>query len=65
VTPGGRLTTRRRRPKMAGLEAEPRGEVVMAPGSQRPASVIGVTRHIIVPALLERLLADSSQGAVS
>jgi len=62
---GGRLTRRRLRRKIAGLQDEPRGEVLVAPGSQRPASVADVTRCLIVPAILERVLTDAPQEAAS
>jgi hypothetical protein len=59
------LTTRTSRPKIARLQEQPRGEALIAPGSQRPATVAGVTRQIIVPAILERILTDAPQEALS
>jgi hypothetical protein len=46
---------------MASLGSEPRGEVVIAPRSTRPANVHTVTQEIILPALLEQLLSPTSK----
>jgi hypothetical protein len=58
------LTRDASRPRIVGVQEE-RGEVLIAPGSQRPATVADVTRRIIVPAILERIFTDASGESVS
>lgn len=46
--------SRARRPRR---EARPRVEVLIAPGGQRPRNLDGVMREVILPALLDLVLA--------
>jgi len=46
--------SRARRPRR---EARPRAEVLIAPGGQRPQNLDGVMREVILPALLDLVLA--------
>jgi hypothetical protein len=48
---------------MGALRAEPRGEVVIASRSERPADVGEVTRRVIVPAVLELVLPSVERAA--
>lgn len=52
------LTAARGQPRIAPRRRQGRGDVLLAPLSQRPTSVAEVTRRVILPALLDVALAD-------
>lgn len=58
TTPGARRRMTHRR----SLVGERCGDLIIAPGSQRPPSLADVTKRIIVPAVLDAVLGEGERA---